>query len=245
MDNERSSSPSRRSSREIPVARPRWAFTKGFLVGCAIEVPALSVGVWAVARLGFGDPDVGFLRIMWLTTVFAGLAAVFTAGGIGRLAASVMVERGRRRAIFAAARAHAVAGAGLLVIAVIPHGQVPLHRIGWVELGAAGLVPGAVCGIAIGWVCSGVSPVGLSDVWSLASRPSGALKSLFDPRDIVKLGSALRTRTSTLFEGMFEPAARPPKPDPTATPPETPTPPPPTPTQTPTPPSDPPKAREE
>ncbi len=228
METQRSSSASARSSKENPrsgavaaptrrsrptQARPtvRWAFTKGFLIGCVLEVPTLSAGVWVLAQLGIGDPAVGMMQIMWLTTVFAGLAAVFTAGGIGRLAASVTVERGRGRAIYVAVRAHAIAGAGLLVIATIPHGHLPLDRMGWFWIAVTGLVPGALCGAAIGWVCSRASQARLSDVWSAASRPSTALRTLFDPRDIVKLGSALRTRTSTLFDGMFEPAAQPPK----------------------------------
>jgi len=203
--------PARRSRPTGPLPRVRWAFTKGFLIGCVLEVPALSVGVWLLARFGIGDADAELLRILWLTTMFAGLAAVLTAGGIGRLAASVTAERGRRRAIYVAARAHAIAGAGLLVIATIPHGHLPLGHLGWFWIAVVGLIPGAICGAAIGWACSRVSPVGLSDVWSVASRPSAALRSLFDPRDLVKLGSALRTRTSTLFDGMFEPAARPPE----------------------------------
>ena len=80
---------------------------------------------------------------------------------------------------------------------------------GWLELAAIGLVPGAACGLAIGFVCSSASPVGLADVWSLTvSRPSGAIRQLLDPRDLVKLGHALRTRTSTLFDGIFEPAQK-------------------------------------
>lgn len=196
------------------MEKPRWAFSKGVLVGAAIEVPAISFGVWMAQQAGIGDPEVGFLRIMWLTAIFAGVAAVFTAGGIGRLAAQVVVDRGRRRALYQAARAHAVAGAGLVVIATIPHGHLPMDHWGWVELGAIGLLPGAVCGLVIGFVC-GTASVGLADVWSLTvSRPSGALRQLLDPRDIVKLGTALRTRTSTLFDGIFEPAPPPPqKPD--------------------------------
>jgi hypothetical protein len=204
------SAPSTRSSREIPVGRPRWAFSKGVLVGAAIEVPAITAAVWVVAQLGVGDPEVGFFRMMWLTAVFAGIAALFTAGGIGRLAASVVMERGRKRAVMQAARAHAVAGAGLVLIAVIPHGNVPSVPSDWVAVAACGLIPGALCGATIGWVCSGVTPVGFSDVWSLAKRPAGGLKQLLDPRDLVKLGTALRTRTTNLFEGIFDPAPPPP-----------------------------------
>jgi hypothetical protein len=211
MDNQPISAASTRSSREIPVEKPRWAFSKGVLVGAAIEVPAVSFAVWVAARWGIGDPEVGFLRIMWLTAIFAGIAALFTAGGIGRLAASVTAERGRKRALFQAARAHAIAGAGLTVIATIPHGSLPLEPTGWLALAAIGLVPGLACGLAIGFVCSSASPVGFADVWSLTvSRPSGALRQLLDPKDLVKLGTALRTRTTGIFEGIFDPAPKPP-----------------------------------
>ena len=36
-----------------------------------------------------------------------------------------------------------------------------------------------------------------------------ALRSLIDPEDLVRLGAALRARTTNLFEGIFEPAPRP------------------------------------
>ena len=206
------------------MEKPRWAFSKGVLVGAAVEVPAVSFGVWLAQQAGIGNPEVGFLRIMWLTAIFAGIAAIFTAGGIGRLAAQVVVDRGRKRALFQAARAHAIASAGLVVIATIPHGGLPLDRWGWVELAAIGLLPGAACGLVIGVVCSNASPVGLADVWSLTvSRPSGAIRQLLDPRDLDKLGKALGTRTSTLFDGIFEPAPkRPPEPKPEVTPDPTP-----------------------
>jgi hypothetical protein len=35
---------------------------------------------------------------------------------------------------------------------------------------------------------------------------------MLSPGDLVRLGSALRTRTSTLFEGIFDPAPKPPEP---------------------------------
>jgi hypothetical protein len=211
MEPSQLASASVRSSREIPVARPRWAFSKGFMVGALIEVPVFSLAVMVLADLGIGDPEVGYLRILWLTMVFIGLAATTTAGGIGRLAASVTVERGRKRAVYQAARAHAAAGAALMVIAVIPHGHLPAEHLDWIWIGAAGVLPGALCGAVIGFVCSSASPVGLVDVWTLAAKPTGAIRQLLDPRDLVKLGNALRTRTSTLFEGIFEPAAPPPK----------------------------------
>lgn len=220
---------STRSSKEIPLATPRWSFWKGILTGAAIEVPILAVTVWLLARMGIGDPDVGFMRIMRLTAVFAGIAALFTAGGVGRLAAYAAVERGREvpgeargRAMFVAARAHAAASAGLVLIAAIPHGHLPEHfGVGWLVIPLAGVPAGLLCGAVIGFVCGGVTPVGISDVLSLAQPAGDAMKSLLDPRDLVKLGSVLRKRTTTLFEGMFDPAPKAPE-DPEKPPPEKP-----------------------
>jgi hypothetical protein len=205
---------SARSGGVLPVQKPRWAFWKGLLAGAAIEIPLLAVTVWALARLGVGNPDVELMRIVRITAVFAGVAALLTAGGIGRVAAYALVDTGgrRRRAIFRAARAHAAASAGLVVIAAIPHGRLPEAPIDWLAFPAGGLVCGAIAGAIIGFVCSSqVSLVQLADVWSLARRPRVALRNLLDPEDLVRLGSALRARTTNLFEGIFEPAPPPPK----------------------------------
>jgi len=194
----------------MPVYKPRWGFWKGMLAGVAIEVPALTGAVWVLAQLGIGNPEVSVMRIMRLTTVFAGVAALFTAGGIGRLAAYASIDGGRRRAVFVAARAHAVASAGLVLIAAIPHGQLPGHSLAWLAFPVGGAVVGVACGALIGLVCSGPAPVDLSDVWSLARLPSVALRHWLDPRELVRLGAAVRHHTSHLFEGMFDPAPPPP-----------------------------------
>ena len=196
-----------------PTISARWGFWKGLLTGLAIEIPVLAATVWVLARLGVGDPDAGFMRIMRLTTVFAGIAAVLTAGGIGRLAAHASVEGGRRRAVIAGARAHAVASAGLVIIATIPHGHLPTETLQWYPMPLAGLISGSMVGALIGAVCSGTAPVGFADVWSIARKPTEALRQLLSPEDIIKLGSALRSRTSTMFEGMFEPSKPPPPTD--------------------------------
>ena len=78
---------STRSRERISVRKPRWGFSKGLLTGVAIEVPAITATVWVLAQLGIGNAEVPFMRVLRLTTVFAGIAALFTAGGIGRLAA--------------------------------------------------------------------------------------------------------------------------------------------------------------
>lgn len=197
---------------EIPAIPARWGFSKGVLTGAAIEIPAIAATVWVLSRVGVGDPDVEFMHVLRLTTVFAGIAAVLTAGGIGRLAAHAAAEGGRRRAMFVAARAHAIAGAGLVLIAAVPHGDLPTTPLGFIAIANAGLVCGALCGVLIGAVCGGAAPVGFADVWSLAKRPSVALKQLLGPEDIVRLGSTLRERTTHLFEGIFEPAPKPPEP---------------------------------
>jgi hypothetical protein len=169
------------------------------------------------------------MRILRLTTVFAGIAALFTAGGIGRLAAYASVDGGRRRAMYVAARAHAAASVGLVLIAALPHGQLPGHSLAWLAFPAGGLVAGAVCGVLIGVVCGGTAPVELADVWSLARRPSEALRSWLDPRELVRLGAAVRHRTTNLFEGMFDPAPLPPSPTLDVKPPTAPVAPPPSP----------------
>jgi hypothetical protein len=211
------------------VGKPRWGFWKGLVTGVAIEVPALTATVWGLAQLGVGNPEVPVMRIMRLTTVFAGVAALFTAGGIGRLAAYASVDGGRRRAMYVAARAHAAASVGLVLIAALPHGQLPGHSLAWLAFPAGGLVAGAVCGVLIGLVCGGTAPVELADVWSLARRPSEALRSWLDPRELVRLGAAVRHRTTNLFEGMFDPAPLPPSPTLDAKPPTAPVAPPPSP----------------
>jgi hypothetical protein len=213
MDDRPPSRITARSSEGIPLHKPRWGFWKGLLTGVAIEVPALTAAVWGLAQLGYGNADAPVMRILRLTTVFAGVAAVFTAGGIGRLAAYASIDGGRRRAVFVAARAHAAASAGLVLIAAIPHGQLPGHSLDWLAFPAGGVVVGAACGALIGLVCGGTAPVELADVWSLARRPSEALFNWLDPRELVRLGAAVRHRTSSLFEGMFDPAPPPPSAD--------------------------------
>jgi hypothetical protein len=151
------------------------------------------------------------MRILRLTTVFAGIAAVFTAAGIGRLAAHASIEKhgGRRRAMWVGARAHAAASAGLIMIAAIPHGHLPITKLGWLALPAMGAVVGAACGMIIGGVCGAASPVKIGDVLGAAiKRPSEALRQLLDPEDLIKLGAAVRNRTVHMFEGIFEPAER-------------------------------------
>ena len=201
----------RARSGDIPPPKPRWGFAKGLITGAALEIPILTATLWLLARTGVGDADAPFMHIMRLTTVFAGFAALLTAGGIGRLAAEAAVVGGRRRAMWVSARAHVAASTGLVLIAAIPLGHLPAGGSAmWLAYLGAGIVSGVACGAMIGFICGGLTPVGFAEVWWLAKRPTKALRHLLGPEDLVRLGAAVRDRTSTLFEGMFEPAPLPP-----------------------------------
>jgi hypothetical protein len=201
-------------STRLPAAfPPRWGFFKGLLTGAVIEVPGLAIGVWLLARFGVGDRAAPFMKILRLTAVFGGIAALLTAAGVGRLAAHASVDKigGRRHAMRVAAEAHAAAGAGLLLIATIPHGHLPEGVLGWLAIFAMGAVVGAGIGAVIGGVCGGAAPVRIGDVMAMAiKRPGEALRQLLDPEDLIKLGAAVRQRTTQMLGGMFEPAERPP-----------------------------------
>jgi hypothetical protein len=102
------------------------------------------------------------------------------------------------------------------MITVIANGHLPERGLRWLLIPIMGAIVGAACGALIGAVCSGPSPVRIGDVMALAiRRPSEALRQLLDPEDLVKLGSAVRQRTTQMFQGVFEPAQKPPaeKPD--------------------------------
>ena len=174
-------------------------------------MPAIALGVWLLARLGMTDPHVEMMRILRLTAVFAGVASVLTAAGIGRLAAWASVDAvgGRRHAIAVAAKAHSVASIVLVIIAMVPNGHLPEHTRGWILIPFVGAAVGAICGVVIGAICGGAAPVQIADVMALARTPGHALAQLLDPKDLVKLGTRVRSRTQQLFQGMFDPAERP------------------------------------
>lgn len=196
---------------EDPTAFPaRWGFVKGVVVGAVVEVPVIAGLLWLVARCNVGDPTIPMTRLLRLTAVFAGTAAILTAGGIGRLAAHASAVGGRPRAALVGARTHAVASLGLMLIAALPHRHLPTHLTGWLLLLGSGAVAGAATGAALGLVCSGPAPVGISDVVALARTPGHALQQLIDPDDLRQFGAALRHRTGHLLTGMFEPVEPPP-----------------------------------
>lgn len=189
----------------------RWGFWKGLGVGIIVEVPVISGSLWLSAQWAHGDPRVPFPTLLRFTALFAGVAAVVTAGGIGRLAGDASAAHGRLRTTLNAAGAHAVASLALVLIAALPHRHLPAHITGWTALLGCGCLGGALTGAVIGLVCSGPAPVNLSDVVALARKPGHALHELLDPEDFRLLGTALRDRTGHLLTGMFEPAPPPPK----------------------------------
>ena len=80
---------------------------------------------------------------------------------------------------------------------------------------------GAACGAVLGLICGGAAPLSIADVMALARRPTDALRHLLDPEDLIRLGAAVRERTTHLLGVLFEPAPLPPgakKPEPTDVP---------------------------
>ncbi len=152
------------------------------------------------------------MRLVRLTAVFAGIAAVLTAAGIGRVAAFASVDAigGRRHAAWVAARTHAVASIALLIIAAIPEGHLPAHHARWFWMVPIGALVGAACGLAIGVVCGGAAPINILDVLALARTPTAKLRHLLDPEDLVRIAAVVRTRTTRVFHTMFDPAEPPP-----------------------------------
>ncbi len=187
---------------------PRWGFFKGLFAGSVIEVPALALGVWLLGRVGLTDSRTDPMRILRLTAVFAGVAAVLTAAGIGRLAAWASVDAigGRRHAIAVAAKAHAVASIVLVIIAMVPNGHLPDHAHGWIWVPFVAAPIGAICGVIIGAICGGAAPVHIADVMALARTPGHALAQLLDPKDLAKLGTRVRSKTQQILHGVFDPA---------------------------------------
>jgi hypothetical protein len=138
-----------------PAKRPPpFGFFKGAALGFIVVIPAVAWTVWVLAKLGLGDPALTMASSIRMATLFTGLPAVLTAGGIGRLAAQAStMPRGRREAVVRASRVQAVAGAGLALIAAIPHGHLPASPVHWIWIGVAGAITGAGAGVLIGLIC--------------------------------------------------------------------------------------------
>jgi hypothetical protein len=158
---------------------PPFAFWKGAAVGTVVVVPLVAATVWVLAKLGVGDRSVPWIVDLRFTAIFAGAAAVLSAAGIGRLAAQASVEGegGLKRAMWIGARTQAVAGAGLTIVAAIPHGHLPHSHWAWIVYAIAGAATGAGGGAVIGLFCGGPAPIGFSDVVAVARWPAEALRA--------------------------------------------------------------------
>ena len=202
-------------------------------------IPALATTVWLLAKLGIGDPELHLLRAIRVTALFAGVATLITAGGVGRLAAQASIDAlpamgsparheeaeaaSRRRPLIVAAKTFAVAGAGLTIIAVIPHAHVPESVLGWLAIAVAGAFTGAVCGVVIGAVCGGTNVL---DVMALARWPTEVLRQLLEPEDLAAATKSRPRKRRITFPFLFgprpedtpppAPAASPSEPDPAA-----------------------------
>jgi hypothetical protein len=141
---------------------PAYAFSKGALLGAVLVIPAMAAAVFVLARFGIGDGAAPFSRALEAAVMFAGVPAILTAGGVGRLAARAVIAPDKGtvgRGIGAAALAFAAAGAGLVLLAAIPLGHLPEQPVRWLWVGAAGAVAGAMAGAVIGlWAGTGRVP---------------------------------------------------------------------------------------
>lgn len=171
----------RNNKRFLTIRPPRWGFFKGVAIGTVAAIPAFAVTSWLLARVGLGTP-VPLARALRFTAIFGGAAAVLSAGGVGRLCAQASVDRGggRLRAMWIGARTYALAGAGVILIVMIPHGGMPAEHWRWGLIAAAGAVTGSLVGMLLGAGCGGPAPMSLGDVFALARRPADALLGLLD-----------------------------------------------------------------
>jgi hypothetical protein len=211
--------PSTDTRSEFTLELPRWGAWKGLLVGAVVEIPVISGAVlllsWMSSEL-VTSAALQPMSVIRVTGVFAGIPALATAAGLGRLAAHEYVKRRRRGAIVSTALAHALAGVLLTLIACLPHGIVPTSVPEWLALAGLGVLAGASCGVAIGVVCTGATDRQVTDMISLVKRPGTTLRQLIDSEDLGRIGAVVRQRAGMMFDGLLHPAA--PRPDESAPP---------------------------
>lgn len=159
---------------ETRIDPPRWPFLRGVVAGVLVVIPVTALVVWVVAIVGAGHA-LPLVQVTRTAALFAGVAAVLTAGGIGRLAAEASATGGKTRGVWIGARTQAVASVGLVVIAALPQGELETVS-GWIVLAVVGALSGAAAGAVIGFACSAARPVALSDVVALARWPQEAIR---------------------------------------------------------------------
>jgi hypothetical protein len=156
-------SPRRRASRPPAGAVSRVVKAKASAprlaraaVGALVVIPLISLAIFGVGRLGSGGERPAMIPALRLVCVFAALPGLLTAGG--RPAGRPGQPRRRRPAPSVARPRRASPGVGLAVVGAIPNGVIPDAHAGWAILGLAGLLAGALGGVAIGLACGGAMP---------------------------------------------------------------------------------------
>jgi len=131
------------------------------MLGVVLGLPATAAAAYVLSRCGVGgDALAPFARVIAFAAVFAGLPALLSAGGIGRVAARASAsqpERPIRAAILAAVFPFAVVGAGLVILTLVPLGRLPPTPADWALSAGTGMLAGALCGAILG-VWLGTSP---------------------------------------------------------------------------------------
>ena len=124
-------------------------------LGLTVWIPLTALAVYLLTRMAGSSISPSFTQTIIITTIFAGLPALLTAGGIGRGTARATLTRWQRRTILALAMAQtAVAGAGLAFLSLVPLGDVPSAVERWLTVAAGGAAAGAIAGLMIGLWCS-------------------------------------------------------------------------------------------
>jgi hypothetical protein len=149
----------RADTANLPVTPPPYGFLKGAVLGLVVLLPLTAFAVYLLAQIGIGDPDATYTQVIAFVAVFGGLPAILSSGGIGRVAARTAVaprRGGTGWSILVSALATGVVGAGVVILSVVPLGEVPVTLERWLWMigfgGGAGLVVGIVIGL---WVSYG------------------------------------------------------------------------------------------
>lgn len=199
------------SAVKATIELPRWGFAKGALLGVLIEIPTLCAALWIAARV-VNHASFDYFRALRVVAIFAGPAAFFTAGGIGRVAAyaSMRGRGGRMRSMLVAGATHTVASIGLMAIAAVATEQFAVPRLAQALILSIGACLGFFVGGAIGLVCGGASPLRARHLVHLAKRPTEAVLDWLSPDDIVRQGKrvagAATHAASNIVDGLFDPA---------------------------------------
>jgi hypothetical protein len=159
--------PKRARSRYEERMPPRGAFLKGALLGCVIGIPLFAALTYGLTLLGMRAVPYSFEHVFFIVAALGGLPLILSAGGVGRLAARASIAPRRRPmlgGVVAAARALAVAGLGVVLIALTAVGGFPLSEREWALAAGAGVLGGLALGSLVGaWAASGGSAASLGD----------------------------------------------------------------------------------